>query len=606
MALAVAASTSAFGQAVQTKKLEPVVVTATRTPQIAGEVLSDNVVITSEEIAQSGQVSLVDMLQARRGIEISRNGGPGTNSSVFIRGTANNQNIVLVDGVRVGSATTGGASWAAIPLSQIDHVEIVYGPLSSLYGADAMGGVVQIFTRKGEGKPAPAISAGVGSYNTRNLEAGISGATAGERKFRYALNAAHETSDGFSATKAGAFGFNPDKDGYTSDNASGQFSLELAKDQEIGLSLLHNHLNAQFDNSRIFDDRNVQTLDTIALHAKNRITSSWLSTVQLSQSDDKLASITASGRNFFDTRQTGLSWQNDVSIGKDVLQMVLERREEKADTSNAAVNRTRTTNSVAAAYQLRRGAHLATASVRNDDSSQTGATTTGSLAYGYRMTNALRANASLGTSFRAPTFNELFFPGYGIASNRPEKGRNMEAGLYHDDGKSQFSAVYYHNRITDLLVTAFPCPVDPATHQFGCAYNVNKALLSGVTFGASTTLGNYLMHGSLDLQDPHDETTGRQLARRARHHGTVGVDYHAGSVRAGSELVFASRRYDDAANRNVLGGYTLVNLHASYDFAPDWSLFGRWDNVFDKKYELVRNYATAGSSLFIGVRYAMK
>lgn len=606
MALAVAASTSAFGQAVQTKKLEPVVVTATRTPQIAGEVLSDNVVITSEEIAQSGQVSLVDMLQARRGIEISRNGGPGTNSSVFIRGTANNQNIVLVDGVRVGSATTGGASWAAIPLSQIDHVEIVYGPLSSLYGADAMGGVVQIFTRKGEGKPAPAISAGVGSYNTRNLEAGISGATAGERKFRYALNAAHETSDGFSATKAGAFGFNPDKDGYTSDNASGQFSLELAKDQEIGLSLLHNHLNAQFDNSRIFDDRNVQTLDTIALHAKNRITSSWLSTVQLSQSDDKLASITASGRNFFDTRQTGLSWQNDVSIGKDVLQMVLERREEKADTSNAAVNRTRTTNSVAAAYQLRRGAHLATASVRNDDSSQTGATTTGSLAYGYRMTNALRANASLGTSFRAPTFNELFFPGYGIASNRPEKGRDMEAGLYHDDGKSQFSAVYYHNRITDLLVTAFPCPVDPATHQFGCAYNVNKALLSGVTFGASTTLGNYLMHGSLDLQDPHDETTGRQLARRARHHGTVGVDYHAGSVRAGSELVFASRRYDDAANRNVLGGYTLVNLHASYDFAPDWSLFGRWDNVFDKKYELVRNYATAGSSLFIGVRYAMK
>ncbi len=575
-------------------------------PQIASEVLSDNVVITQEDIAQSGQTSLVDLLQSRRGIEITRNGGPGTNSSVFIRGAANNQNIVLVDGVRIGSATTGGASWAAIPLSQIDHVEIVYGPLSSLYGADAMGGVVQIFTKKGEGSLAPVVSAGAGSYNTRNLEAGISGATAGEQKFRYALNAAHERSDGFSATRLGAFGFNPDKDGYASDSASGRFSLALAKDQEIGLSLLHNRLNAQFDNSKTFDDRNMQTLDAVALHATNRINSTWLSTAQLSQSDDKLDSLTASGRNFFNTRQSDLSWQHDVNIGKDLLQAVLERREEKADTSNPAVNRTRTTNSVAAAYQLRRGAHLATASVRNDDSSQSGATTTGSLAYGYRMSNALRANVSAGTSFRAPTFNELFFPGYGIASNKPEKGRNIETGLYYEDGKSQFSAVYYRNRITDLLVTAFPCPVDPATHQFGCAYNVNKALLTGVTFGANTTFGNYTLHGSLDLQDPHDETTGRELARRARRHGAVGVDYRAGTVSAGSELVFSSKRFDDAANRNVLGGYTLVNLRASYDFAPDWSLFGRWDNVFGKKYELVRNYATAGSSLFLGVRYAMK
>lgn len=576
-------------------------------PQIAKEVLSDNVVITSEDIAQSGQTSLVDLLQRQRGIEIARNGGPGTTSSVFIRGAANNQSIVLIDGVRVGSSTSGGATWESIPLSQIDHVEIVYGPLSSLYGADAMGGVVQIFTRKGEGAPAPTVSAGIGSYNTRNVEAGISGSTPGDRKFSYALHAAHETSDGFSAKKPGAsFGFNPDKDGYKSDSASGRFSVELAKEQEIGLNFLHGRLNAQYDSSANFDDRSVQTLDTLALYSKNRIVSNWLSTVQLSQGDDKLDSIDSFGKTFFNTRQTNLSWQNDVALGTDVLQVVLERREEKAETSTPELNRTRTTNSIAAAYQLRRGAHLATASLRNDDSSQFGSKTTGSVAYGYRITNALRTNISYGTSFRAPTFNELYFPQFGLASNKPEQGRNAEAGLYYDDGKSQLSAVYYRNRITDLMVTTFPCPIDPENHQFGCAPNVNKALLTGVTFGAGSRLGNYTVRAALDLQDPRDETTDRRLARRAQQYGTVGLDYAAGAIKAGGEVVFSGKRFDDAANRNAMGGYGLVNLHASYDFAPNWSLFGRWDNVFDKNYELVRNYATAGSNLFVGVRYGLR
>jgi vitamin B12 transporter len=599
-------STTAFAQVNQDKVLEPVVVTATRTPRIATEVLSDNVVITPDDIAQSGQTSLVDLLQRQRGMEITRNGGSGTNSSVFLRGAANTQSVVLVDGVRVGSSTTGGATWASIPLSQIDHVEIVYGPLSSLYGADAMGGVVQIFTKKGEGAPAPTISAGFGSYNTRNLEAGISGSTGGEHNVRYAVHAAHESADGFSSTKSGGFGFNPDKDGYQSDSASGQFSVGLAKGQEVGLNFLQSRLNAQFDSSAAFNDRNVQKLDTLALYSKNRIVSNWLSTMQLSQSDDKLDSIVFSGTTFFNTRQNDLSWQNDISLGTDLLQLVAERREEKGDTSTAALNRTRVTNSIAAAYQLRRGAHLATLNMRNDDSSQFGSNTTGSVAYGYRITRTLRANASYGTSFRAPTFNELYFPGYGTASNKPERGRNTEAGLYYEDGNTQWSAAYYRNRITDLLVYAAVCPVDQAGHPFGCAYNVNQALLTGISLGASTRFGNYTARASLDLQDPRDETVGHTLVRRARQHGTVGLDYGAGAVKLGGDVAFSGKRYDDAANKNVLGGYGIVNLHASYDFAPNWSLFGTWNNVFDKNYELARNYATAGSSLFVGVRYGLR
>ena len=603
VAVSAAFSVSAFAQE---KKLDAVVVTATRSPQIAKEVLSDNVIITAEEIAKSGGTSLADVLQRQRGIEISRTGGPATQSSVFIRGTDNKQNIVLIDGVRVGSATSGGASWNVIPLSHIDHVEIVYGPLSTMYGADAVGGVIQIFTKEGSGAPAPTVSVGAGTYATRNVEAGVSGSDKG---LRYAISAAHERSDGFSATKpsASAFTFNRDKDGYERTSASGQLAYQLAKGHEVGVTFLNNVLKSQFDSGPTYDDRARYKVATYGVFAKNQILPNWNSHVQVSRSEDHSATDASFGRPVYDTNQTSVSWQNNFTVGaSDVFQLIGEHRKEDVNSTEMALARERTTNSIAAAYQLRRGAHLSALSLRNDDNSQFGSRTTGSVSYGYRITNALRASASVGTSFRAPTFNELYFPGFGFAANQPEKGRNADIGLYYEDGKTQYSAVYYRNRLTDLLVNTTVCPVEQATHPFGCAYNVNEALLTGVSLGASSTLGNFTLRGSLDLQDPKDETTGRQLSRRAKKHGTLGIDYSVGAVTTGGELVFSGDRFDDANNRSRLGGYGVLNLYANYEVARNWSVFGRWNNVLDKDYELARHYNTAGSNVFVGLRYAMK
>ncbi|HYD62254.1 MAG TPA: TonB-dependent receptor [Noviherbaspirillum sp.] len=605
LAIAVAISAAfTVSAAAQEKKLESVVVTATRSPQIAKEVLADNVVITAEDIAKSGGTSLADVLQRQRGIEISRNGGPGAQSSVFIRGTDNKQNVVLVDGVRVGSSTSGGASWNAIPLSQIDRVEIVYGPLSTMYGADAVGGVIQIFTKQGSGAPAPTVSVGAGTYDTRNAEAGVSGSSEG---FRYSLRAAHERSDGFSATKPGNFSFNADRDGYRNTSGSGQFSYQVAKDHELGATFLHSLLKSQFDSGPTQDDRARTTVAAYSLYAKNKILPNWNSHVQLSRSADHSTNDASFGHTEFDTDLTTISWQNNFSVGaSDVFQLIAEHRKEEVDSTEAALVRERTTNALAAAYQLRRGAHLGALSLRADDNSQFGTRTTGNVSYGYRLTSALRVNAAAGTSFRAPTFNELYFPRFGIPTLRPEKGKNMEVGLYYDDGKSQYSAVYFRNRLTDLLVFAPVCPVNPAAFPIGCTYNVNEALLTGLSLGASTTVGSFTLRGSLDIQDPKDETTGRQLARRAKKHGTFAVDHKAGALTTGGELVFSSDRFDDANNRNRLGGYGLLNLHAGYDLTKDWNLFARWNNVLDKNYELTRLYNTAGSNLFVGLRYAMK
>jgi vitamin B12 transporter len=603
IAVSAACSSPVLAQTAQDKALAPVVVTAARAPQIAKEVLSDNIIITSEEIAKSGQRSLPELLQRQRGIEIIRNGGPGSNASVFLRGTNNKQNIVLVDGVRVGSSTTGEANWAAIPLSQVDRVEIVYGPLSSLYGADAVGGVIQIFTKQGDGAPAPTVSVGAGSHGTRSADAGISGSSGG---FRYSLRAAHEESDGFSVKKPGTSRFNPDDDGYKNDSASGQFGLQLVKGHEVGFTFLHSRLDSEFDDRPRAEDRLKQKIATYAVYAKNQILPNWNSHVQLAQSADESTSDD-SMRSHFDTTQKHISWQNSFTVRTtDVFQLIAEQRKEEVDTSTIALNRERTTNSFGAAYQLREGAHLAALSVRNDDISEVGSRTTGNVSYGYRITSALRANVGYGTSFRAPTFNELYFPEYGVPSNKPEKGRNTEAGLHYDNGTTQYNAVYYRNRLTDLIVSTSVCPVNPAAFPFGCAFNVNEALLEGVSLGASTNVGNFTLRSSLDLQDAKDETSNRQLPRRAKKHGTLGIDYNAGVISTGAEVILSGKRFDDAANRNRLAGYGLLNLHASYDFAKNWSLFGRWNNVLDKDYELARGYNTAGSNVFVGVRYGMR
>ena len=606
LALCSAFSLPAFADAPQNKNLDTVLVTATRTPQIAQEVLADNVVISADEIAKAGQISLIELLQRKRGIEVARNGGPGTTASVFVRGADTRQSVVLVDGVRIGSSTSGGATWSAIPLSQVDHIEIVYGPLSSLYGADAVSGVIQIFTKKGEGAASPIVSAGVGSYGTRNLEAGVSGSSNG---FRYALRASHEHSDGFNATRpgAGTFVYNPDKDGYKNNGGSGQFSFEYAKDQEVGFTFLNSHLDAQFDSGLGTDDRNLQKLETYALYSRNRFAPNWTSDLQISQSKD-LSDTLGSFPSTFNTRHNNIAWQNNFFVGKsDVLQLLVEQHKEKVDATTSALNGTRTTNSVAAAYQMKFGQHLGSVSVRNDNNDQFGSHTTGSLGYGYRITNALRVNASYGSSFRAPTFNELYFPGFGVPTNRPERGRNAEAGVYYDDGKTELSAVAYRNRVTDLLVTAKSqeCPI-PGNYPFGCSYNVDESLLRGISLGAKTKVHDVTLRGSLDLQDPRDETTDRVLVRRAKTHGVIGADYAAGPLAAGAEVVFSDKRFDDLANRNTLGGYGITNLYASYEVAPNWTVFGRWDNVFDKSYELARNYNTPGSNLFVGVRYGMR
>lgn len=580
-----------------------IVVTSNRLALAAKDVLADNVLLGPEEIIQSGATSVVDLLQQQRGIEIARNGGAGNNASVFMRGGNNTQNVVLLDGVRIGSATTGGATWASLPLAQIDHIEIIYGPLSSLYGADAMGGVIQIFTKKARTALEPTGSLGVGSDGLRKVAAGIAGTVDGQ--FGYALNLGRDQARGFSASKPGAFSYNPDSDGFDLDSAAARFSWQIQPTLELGVNLLQSRLDAQYDGSPNFDDHTIVKLQTAAWYLQHQFSKDWSSRLQFSQAKDSGLTLSKTVSSVA-TTQTDVQWQNDVKFAQDVFQFMLESRKETVDASLQAVTGTRRTNSAAVSYLLRQAAHLASMSVRYDHSSVYGSNTNASLAYGYRLNPALRINASYGSSFRAPTFNELYYPGYGIASNKPERARNAELGLYFESRRAQLSAVYYVNKARDLLVSTNVCPIQQATHKFGCAYNVNRATMSGLTLGATLRQGALELRGSLDWQNPTDDTTGLRLARRARQHGNLALEYSQAHTRFGVETLFSDQRFDDAANKNRLGGYALLNVYATHNIAPNWRALARWNNALNKQYELAQNYRTPGSNLFFGLNYGFQ
>ena len=581
---------------------DTVVVTATRTAQRAADVIADTTVIDSEEIARSGAGSVADILRRQRGIEISRNGAAGTTTNVFIRGANANQSVVLVDGVRFGSATTGTASWNAIPLGAIDRIEIVYGPLSTLYGADAIAGVIQIFTRKGEGAPVVTGSVGVGSNATRQADAGIYGSSGGPNAISYAFGAGYEDSDGFSSTRPGASGYNPDEDGYRRRNANGRVTMALAPGHEIGAQFLVSRLFSQYDSGTAnYDVHSDNDLNTAAVFMRNQVLPNWHSTLQYARSEDKsgnFTNATPSGASQIDTQQDEFSWQNDIAIGRDTLQLLYTHRKEEVPS----MGRSRITNSYAAAYSAKRGAHLVDVSARHDRSVY-GSKNTGAAGYGYYFGNGLRATASVGTSFRAPTFNELYFPGYGLETNKPEKGRNREVGLRYDGNGYQLDATYFHNRLTDMIVSSTPCP-DGINRS--CAYNVNEGLLEGFSLAGSTRLMGVDLRASLDWQDPRDETTGKQLQRRAKKHASFGADYTIGTLKTGLELTVSGERFDDAANLRRLGGYGLLNLYATWRLDADWSLLARVNNAVDKRYELARAYGTGGRSWFAGLRYGIR
>ena len=581
--------------------LDPVVVTAARMSQPIADVLADVTVIRADEILRSGVQSLAELLQRQPGVEIVQNGGPGSVSGALLRGANRGQTLVLIDGLRAGSSSSGSTTLEAIPLDQIDRIEILRGPASSLYGADAIGGVIQVFTKRPQGTAlTPNFSAGYGTYNTGTVSAGLAG-TSGP--VRYALQVGGRTSDGFNAiVNPDNYSFNPDRDGLSTANLSANLVWTWASGQELSLQYFGNRLNSQFDGGApYFDDRTITTVQTWSASSRNRVNDVWTSLLTAGQGSDNSESQTSYGNSMFKTTQRQYFWQNDFTLPMGALGVIFERREEHLATDADFATTQRDTNSATGVYQLRVDAFSLQANLRRDDSNQYGGKTTGGIALGYKLSPSWRVTAGYSTGFKAPSFNDLYYPGLSNPGLVPETSRNVEVGAYWTAAAGELRwearAIGYHNQVSQLIV--FECDA-----SFNCApQNVDRATLEGATLGLDLTWRDTRVTASIDLQNPTDDATGRLLPRRARTHGAVQVLQQAGPVQLGLEFVASSLRYDDAADTVKMGGYGIVNLTVEWPFTKGLTLLLRGNNVFNKNYQLAADFATGGSTVYASLRW---
>ncbi|MES2400170.1 MAG: TonB-dependent receptor [Pseudomonadota bacterium] len=596
-----------------TPQLQENVVTVTRSSRPIGDVVADVTIVERDAIERAGPVGIADVLARVPGIEITRNGGTGSNSSIFIRGGENRQTAVLVNGIRIDSQTTsGGANWSSIPLAQIERIEIVRGPTSAVYGSDAVSGVIQIFTKKGEGAFAPVIAAEFGAYNTHRIDFSASGSV---NAFDYSFGISEGASDGFNARPApAATVLNLDADGYKARSANTRLGFQISPEQRVEATLLQSVNDAQYDGglsttaanlaaARRTDYRRISTLNVAGLHWLSRWTDRYSTKISVSSSTDKGEENI--GGAVDQTQISSVLLQNEYRVGSHLMTATFEnRRDQFLLTSAPQVDRGKSQSGVGVGYSWSGAGHTLQLNMRNDRDSEFGGKTTGSAAYAYAITPQLRVSASGGSSYRVPTLYQRFSQ-YGVANLRPESGRNTEIGIKYQEGSTSFGVTAYRNRLANLLTflsgaQATACP-SPA---LGCYSNTAQAEYSGVTFASRGRVGNFNVYASLDSQNPRDLTLGKQLPRRARQHAVLGTDTQIGGWRYAADLLLSQKRFDTAANTTELPGYALVNLSVSTQLSRDWKLMAKLDNATDKDYQTAIGYGSARRALYVGLTWA--
>ncbi len=569
--------------------LPDTVVTATRTVQPLTDVLADVTLIDREQVERSGAVNIADLLQRQPGLELSRNGGPGSTTSLFMRGAETRFTAVYLDGVRVDTQSTGGAPWESINLNQVERIEIVRGPAAAVYGSDAVAGVIQIFTRKGDGPFTPYIGAGFGNQGTRKFEAGFSGKSGA---VDYSLGATHARSSGFDSRP----GNNPDRDGYRSNALSGRVGVQLNDVHRLEANGTYSRNKAQYDGftpgQNDLGDNRLATLGGTWSAQWNKNVST-----RLSVSESRQKYETTPDPYSTETTLRNYLFQNEWRSGGQVFTAALERREDQL--TNAPIDQGRHQNAVALGYGFTTGPHTLQVNLRHDRDSEFGGQSTGGVAYGFGFARGWRVTAAVGTAFRVPTLYQRFSE-YGQPALQPEKGRNVELGLHWAQGASRFDVVAYQNKVRNLITFGSAGPCGSA---FGCYENTGRANLKGVTISGAHKLAGVNLGASLDLQNPKNAVTGKLLARRAKQILKLNADTRVGDWTFGAEWLASGKRWDNAANTNKLAGYSVVNLYASATLAREWTLLARIDNIGDRDYQLARGYATAGRTFYLGVRW---
>ncbi|MCH8498792.1 MAG: TonB-dependent receptor [Marinobacter sp.] len=567
--------------------LDPLVVTATLGVKTQGESLSSVTVIDEQTIRRQQPREFKDLLIGQPGIDVTGNGSFGKNTSVFMRGTGSESTVFLIDGVRLRSATAGSPPWQYFPPEMIERVEIVRGPRSTLYGSDAVGGVIQAFTHSPADGRRGWVQAGGGSFNTQAYSAGVSGV---EGRTRYSVSASHRDTDGTEILAGeGDKGFR---------NSSGLVSLAHRFDNggEVGLVVLRAEGNTEFVGGET--DFVVQT---VGMRLDTPVSDYWRSRIQFAESADEQDNQQGSSTSRFYTKTRSARWENLILAGPHQLIAGGELLVDQVKSSTAYDESSRTNAAVFAQALLNFEPVDLQFSARADDNQAYGRQETGSVALGVAMDDHHRFRVSYGTSFRAPTFNDLYFPGFGNPDVQPEKGGSLEVGVGGQFTNWFWDAVIYQNDVKNLI--AF-------TNVGGvfAPFNVAEARIRGAELSGGFNWHDWTLRASGAVLDPRDRETDNRIRRRSGKQLRVDLDRQLGQFDLGGSVKAQGYRYDDAANQIRLPGFAIVDLRAGWQLTPQWSTRLTVENALDKNYSTARhfsgrNYINAGRMAMLSVRY---
>ena len=580
--------------------LSPITVTATRTEQETN--LVSTTVIKRADIERLQANSVEDALRGVAGINFTNEGGVGKNSSVFLRGTESSHLIVMVDGIRMGSITDGRTAFQDLPISEIDNIEVIRGAKSSLYGSEAIGGVIHIHTRQGAEKALkPSFSVSAGSHNRYRYSGGVSGKVA---KTWYNLNLTHEQTQGFDAKSAGT---TPDNDGFNNNSGSVRIGHQITDKLLVEGNFLYAAGHNEYDITPhpIFaggDEfaKNNYVQQVVGGQIKYKAADFWTMTFKAGESRDIYNDKSISPSRY-ETHRFSLTAQNDFTLAKGHLLTVgYDYLADELKSSTQFNQSKRDDHAVFTQYQGSYENHSVLAGFRHDENQQFGGYNTWNVAYGYQFFKDFNFSASYGTAFKAPTFNQTYAPAAWQANPnlKPESSRNYEVSLKgkHDWGRWEIN--HYGTYIKNLIVyPAWP----------GLAENISQARIRGVELIGETQVYGFNVRGNLSLLNPENReygaNGGKVLNRRAEQVFRLDVDKRIDNFSAGATVIAEGRRFDDVANTQRVGGFATLDLRAEYTLLKQLTLQAKVNNILNKQYQTVKGYNTDDLNVFFTLRY---
>ncbi|MBS6359437.1 TonB-dependent receptor [Burkholderia sp.] len=596
---AAAADAASAGQHADAASLMPNAVTAQRAPQVLADTIPQTTVFDAQDIAAHPGADLPTLLAFAPGAQIVRNGGPGAAATLFLRGAQSTQSLVLIDGVRIDSVSLGAAQLSQLPLDQIERVEVANGNLSSLYGSGAIGGIVQVFTKQGGNHPPRFnFSVGYGSYGTQTQQAGVSGRLDSEGKTTFSLSLSREKDNGFSALDpAKKPNANPNANGYLNESITASLRHRFGDNWDAGVSYFQSNGNNSFDDAwgAPTDLNNLYSkVQQARVFANGKLFDWWTTHVSVTAGNDR-SQTQQNGvyTDHFNTDNRQYTWQNDFRIAPDqAIQAGYERLDQQF-VSNVYSAPQRHVNSGWLGYTGRIGRSQFQANLRRDQYSDFGGANSYYFGYGLDITDRWKVTASYSDAFRAPTFNDLYYPDAGNPSILPERSHSVEAAVqYASDAIGVVRVTAFQTRYTNLIDYR-----PDASGFFYVAQNVGRAKVQGLEGSWQGHVGATDVRVAATLQNPVDETQNQDLNRRARRFASFVASRAFGGWRVGGEWLVSGARNDSGGGR--LGGYGVVNLSARYNITKAWFVSARIDNLLDKDYELAYAYNTPRRGAYV-------